>query len=1644
MTHDAADTAFALSSVQQEVWFDLQLHPSREIYILQGGLEIEGPIDPAALQRALRRSVQDFDALRLVFATRNGMPAQSVRDDLPFDIPVIDCSREADPVRACLDWMKADRAVPFTDFSGPLFHFALLAAGPGHWYFCMKFSHLIFDGWSSGPFNQRVAELYQAEVDGVSPPPRRRSYVDFVHDEQAYLASERYRKDRAYWAGQLQDWPLPVFERAGVPAPQDPDNRRHSIRLPRGNFDALAALAARCDASVHDLLLLALCVLLQATAGRPEVVIGVTSHNRTKRAFRETPGMFTSVLPSRIGADPALTVADALADIKRRQRGHIKHQRFPLREMARLLGGSRDAPLALYDVSLSYEPFTIPAWIGGHRCRLHPLTGAFNRQALHVALREFNEIDDPYVHFDFDATRIDPAEIERLGARFVHLLGQLHAAGDRPLADLDLMPPAERAEIAQFSAGESRPELARRPFLGLFEDQVRRQPERLALRCGTAALRYGALEAEANRLARRLAACGVGPGDLVGVHLGRSIRVPLCFLAILKAGAAYLPLDTGYPAARLHAQCAQARPRALIVDAAAPAAALAGLAGSVIDLDADAAAIAAEDPAALAPAAASDGLAYVIFTSGSTGAPLGVLVGHAGLSNLALAQSAAFGVTSDSRVLQFAPFGFDASISEFVMALATGALLDLGPGPERPLGPDLCAYLGDAGISHLTISPSLLRVLPPGALPEGLTLIVAGEHCPPALAAACGAGTVFNAYGPTEATVCTTLYRFDPATPRFPIGRPMANVRVYLLDEALRPVPVGVVGTLYVGGLGLAWGYLGRPDITAARFRPDPFATTPGARMYGTGDLARWLPDGNIEYCGRRDDQVKVRGHRIELAEVEAALAADPEVRTAAVRPVPREDGSTALAAWLVPRDGMAELAERRVAEWRSLYDELFDPDSPGTGAGGGWLSSYTGDPIPDSDMAAWLDEIVGDIAGLPSAAGAAAGRRRILEIGCGAGQLAVRLAPDCAAYVGTDLSAEVLRHARAALRGKPGAEAVTLLTRTADDFSGFEDGAFDVVVLNSVVQYFPNAAYLRRVIDGALRVTRPGGTVYVGDIRCLTLAEAFHASVEAFKAPPETPARTLRSAVAERGRLEEELLIDPAWFRALVETRSGLAGVRIRLATGRFDNELSKFRYRVFLDRAEAADTGPCGRPPADETTWHDGLAETLSLDTLAARLAADPDAALGVRSVPNARLGEERALLAWLSAGADETLAAWRARRTADRTAEPAADGLDPADLKVLARRHGRQVSVGYARDGDPTRMDVVFHAPGRPAPRALDEETGPAMAAAAGPLTNAPLSQTVFRAVVPALHRRLARALPAHMLPTAYAVLEALPVTVNGKLDPAALPDPWPVALVAAAETDPESPHRDEDPDDPLAALLARLWAEVLNIPTIGLHDSFQDVGGDSIHCIQFVSRARDQGIALTVRQVFECQTVARLVAAIRAAEPAALPALDEPTGGPIPLTPVQHWFFDTVRVDRHHFNQYVLTPLPPGTDPDLLRSAFARVQAAHDSLRLRFALDGTGWHQTVAEADAALPFDLVDLTDRPFDRQIDAALADAAGRQAGLDLDDGPIWRAVFYRTDAAAADWLLWTIHHLGVDGVSWRILLDDLDRLYAQLAVHGQ
>ncbi|ARO86883.1 non-ribosomal peptide synthetase [Nitrosospira lacus] len=1210
---DSEAFLFPTSFAQQRLWFFEQLYPGSPVYHLSTVLPFDGPLDREALEDSLGDLLDRHEALRTTFTALDGVPVQLVTPGLRIDLPLVDVSQ---PAAGCLQRARAAAsaalAAPFDLVNGPLLRASLLRLETDYHWLVLVFHHIVADGWSLEILHRDLRALYAGRVSGEPPrlPALPIQYADFACWQRRILQGERLNSLFAYWQKQLEDAPVQLSLPTDRPRPAQSSYRggRCGVWLNAALTARLRALGQAQGATLFMTLLAAFGALLARYSGQSDLVIGTPIANRTRSELEGLIGFFVNTLALRLDLSGDPSFAALLERVRTVAAEAYAHQDMPFEMLVARLAPARhlsQAPLfqvmfALQNVpSPEQDEETGEVEAPPNRNRDESATAKFD---LLLSLVDDGRRVTGY--FEYSADLFDSATISRMAGHFETLLAAAATDPACHFASLPILTEAERAQLL-FEWNATRSKYPRESCIQeLFEQRVAACPDAVALVLQDYHLTYGELNARANQLAHRLRGLGVGPEALVGVCIERSFDLIIGLLGILKAGGAYLAMDPGDPPARLSAMVSDAKPAVLLTHRQFLGI-LPGEAAKLVCIDDAREEIGRESTDNPASGVMADNLAYVCYTSGSTGVPKGVAVVQRAVVRL-IKEAGYATFTSDDVFLQFAPIAFDASTFEIWGGLLSGGQLVIMP-PMAPSLEELADVIEQHRISTLWLTTGLFHQMVDShceRLGGVRQLLTGGDVLSPdyirKMRERHPQCVLIAAYGPTENTTFTSCYRVPPAEKihsPIPIGRPIANTEIYVLDDRLQPVPIGVAGELYIGGEGLARGYLHQPELTAERFIPHPFRA--GARVYRTGDWVRYLPDANLEFLGRRDQQVKVRGFRVELGEVEAALRGYPGVREA-------------------------------VATVRE--------DTPG-----------------DKRLAAY-----------------------------------------------------------------------------------------------------------------------------------------------------------------------------------------------------------------VVADKA----------PSASE--W---------------------------RSFLQARL--------------------------------------------------------------------------------------------------------------------------PDYMVPSAFVALPALPLTANGKIDRAALPVP---AMAREAEA---AVPRTEDEQR-----LAEIFAQVLRLDQVGVHDNFFELGGDSILAIQIVARARGRGLRFTPRQLFERPTIAGLLTVANTGSIAAEQGI---VTGTAPLTPIQHWFFEQELADPQHYNQVVLLAVSRDIDDNRWIRVFDQLLAHHDALRLRFFRTGDGWIQMLADPGSVTPYRRIDLSGVARSQRMAAVAEQAAQVQASLDLSRGPLLRAVLFDFGEGEEASLLIVIHHLAVDGVSWRILLEDLDTANARM-----
>jgi len=1413
--HDSAPSTEA----QREIFHAVQMGPEANASFNESNrIRFDGELDEAALNAALLDLVVRHPALRSSF---------SEDGDTQLFHP---CPRSLEIVRHetyTAGWdevLESEARQPFDLVTGPLLRLHLAKLGEGHHELLFTAHHLVCDGWSFGMLIAELGTAYNARKAGRLPRlAPAMSFAEYARHEVADHGTPEAKSAERYWISKFEHncpvLDLPVDH--ARPAVKTYAGSMESLELDGDLFARLKKTSPQLGGTLFATLLSSFATLLHRLTGQEDLVIGVPAAGQTRIGRDELIGHCLNFLPLRLNAGADRSFREFATAVKSDVLEAYDYQNYTFGSLLKNLTLPRDTsrlPLVTVMFNIDKSGFDQFGFDGlSFDVETNPKRYVNFDLFFNLVQSEQRLI----VECEYNTDLHEAATIRRWLAAFQQLIASAVENGDATLASLPILPPADRQRVLTDWNAMAR-EYPRTSVDALVSEIAATHAAKTAIRCGNESLTYAELEARATTLAGRLQANGVKRGDLVGIYLERSASIATGLLAILKCGAAYVPMDPAFPAERLAYMIEDARMPVILTQKSLT---LPASNAKAVLIDE----VSSSSPFTPVSRDAED-LAYVIFTSGSTGRPKGVRLPHRAVVNFLNSMRREPGLTENDVLLAVTTLSFDIAGLEIFLPLTTGATVVIATRDMVIDGHALVREIEQQGISVLQATPSTWRLLLEAswAGKPGLKALVGGEAVPRdlvnRLAPLCGA--IWNVYGPTETTIWSTTARLSAGEGPVSIGHPIDNTQVYIVNAALEPQPIGIAGELLIGGDGLALGYLDRPELTA-----DRFITLKGQTLYRTGDLAKWTPEGTLECLGRMDNQVKVRGYRIELGDIETHLEQHPLVEQAVAHV---HDGR--LVAYLRSKPG---IVSNDTALWQDQWDMLYRSAIDQSGSTkldklDAVITSWAGIEDAEGQVGEWIDTTIERIRSLNP--------RRILEIGCGTGQILARLAPAAEAYWAADISKVAID----ALEANHSLPQLKLFHRPADDFSDIPDAFFDTVVINSVAQYFPNADYLHRVLLGAIRTLRPGGRIYLGDNQGNALLAAHHAETLRERAPAGSTCGQLREKLVQRIAHETELSLDPGWFEQV--DLPGVSHVEIQLRRGKLVNETTAYHYDVILH----ADPAPVFTGIKTWRDWH-----PLNLEQLEAILAEQPDQ-LAFTGIPDGRLAAPLAFHRQLqNSGAHDPVPALPSFLITT-TAE---------DLYEAAAHAGYRAHVRWQSDGTNGLLDAIFlpeECPALPVWQSVAKV--PPSTLVNVPYHEKPGSKPADLTGV--LRQHLGAKLPDYMVPTTFVVLDALPLTPNGKVDRKALPSPD--APVDAA------PRRTVPPTNDTERQLVAIWQQVLGAQDIGIEDDIFELGGDSILIFQMTTRANRAGLPLTPAQVFRLRNISALAAATAASPPEAVVA------------------------------------------------------------------------------------------------------------------------------------------------------------------------
>jgi len=1524
---------FQLSPQQKHLW-SLGGDAGYMPYTAQCAIVIEGPLDREALRVALRRVVERQEILRTSFDFLSDMtmPLQVVNESFEVSIDERDLGDLPEQMReARLEALLRDLARRQRSLAEWGMNVTEVTVTPHRHVLLISLPALCADTMGLQNLMKELAGCYAALLHGEEAPEIPFQYADISEWQNESLEAEGAGAGREYWRAQQWDptaLSLPFEHDPPEPIEFDPELCL-SLPVAPETVEKLERVAALHGVSLSSTLLAAFCVLVARLSTTSEPCLGVSFEGRNYDELASALGLFARFLPLQASAPDDLAFPELLARLE----GALSDaQRW---QELFTSNAEADTP-AFLPFCYEFVAGAVPSIevTPSLRFSLRQSSAYITRFKLLLRCLRREEDGALTAEWHYDAQRYSTAEVARVAEGWAAAVRSIaERAGALRVDEVEVVGDGEREEMLRALRGAAQEWGGPQCVHELVAAQASLTPRAIALQGPDESLTYAELDERSNRLARYLRERGVGAEECVGLLMGRSVGMIVGLLGILKAGGAYVPLERSLPPERLSRMSVDAGLRIIVsveelrglVDAL-------GQHGRGIEhavyLDGESAEIGRRSGARIEAAVGGGNAAYVLYTSGSTGSPKGVCVEHQQLANYVNAICQQLDLPGGAGFALVSTFAADLGNTVIFPALCTGGTLHVLSQEQTSDPAALANYFSEHTVDCLKIVPSHLSALMAHSRPEQVLprkcLVLGGEASSwelieriRELAPAC---RVLNHYGPTETTVGVLV---NPVGTRaaarhsktVPLGRPIANTQVYVLDHQLGPVPAGLPGELYIGGANLTRGYLNAPGATATRFIPNPFGDEPGGRLYRTGDRARCLPDGSLEFLGRTDDQVKIKGYRVEPGEIEAALRAHRGVAQAKVLARESGNGSRQLVAYLVPASDCAEVVRQRLRLERE-----------------GSLDKRRCYELPNGMLVASQNRNETDFM-----------YREIFEQNIYLQHGVTLNDGDCVFDVGANIGMFSLFVGRVCRGAR---------------------------------------VYAFEPIPPLFDLLRANTALYGLDAKLFKCGVAAEATREEFTFYPHL---TLMSG---------------------------------RFADARQDQEVVRF---FELNRRGE------GSPELDDRLLSEVLAERLTGENFTCQMKRISDVIREhqLESLDLLKIDVQKSELDVLN-GIDE--GDWHRIKQVVLEVHDI-DGRLRQIVSLLESR-GFQVTVGQEAVLKETALYDLYCV--RPGPtRNSAAGADPERATRRLPVWASPDS------FIEDVRTHLKECLAEHMMPAAFVLLESMPLTANGKVDRQALPAP--------RDEKADEGKQFVAPRDETEEILVGIWRQVLGVRDIGVHDNFFELGGDSILSIQIVARANQAGLKLSPKQLFRHQSIAELAAIIPAKAAAATADDDEQEqlSGTVPLTPIQRYFFARPLVNPHHFNQSLLLMVRGRVSRDLLQRVITAVVAHHDALRLRFEQTPEGWVQRYGGAEAAGEVEIQEVDATGLETAVQAVRIEAAcdAAQRSLRLEAGGLLRTVLFETGAEQR--LLLVAHHLIVDGVSWRVLVEDIIKGYEQ-AERGQ
>ncbi|MEO6231488.1 MAG: amino acid adenylation domain-containing protein [Ferruginibacter sp.] len=1609
-----------LSFGQERLWFIDRFEGSSQ-YHMSSVLRLKGKLNKDALTNAFNTIFERHEIVRSIYVEKDGQVYQEVKDAKDWQLNFVEGTAYKENKDKLQLYIESLISKPFNLSKDNMLRADLLTLDEEDHILIATMHHIASDGWSRSVLVKELVELYSAyEENRIAQLPEiPLQYADYAIWQHNYLSGELMEKKLGYWKAKLENvatLQLPVdYNR---PAVQSTRGANVKFTIDKSLSAQLLELSRQQGSTLFMTLLAGFKVLLYHYSGQQDICVGSAIAGRQQQELEGMLGFFANTLVFRSEINEDTTFIEFLKQVKRTTIEAYENQEVPFDRIVDSVVKERSlsrSPLAQVMFALQNTPEVPELRLGNLQLSREGYEHTTAMFDITFFINESPNGLQGLIEYSTDLYNEDT--LVRMAGHFKELLAGIIAAPHQKIGLLPLLTPSEKQQLLTAFNDTDLVVPTNKTVINLFEGIAAKTPGSVALVFEHERLTYKELNERSNQLAHYLIGKGVTHETLVPVCLKRSVDLIVSLLAILKSGGAYVPIDPGYPGERIRYMLEDTGARIVISNNSEITSFEGGEAIEIVAINKEFTQFSNQPTHNLNSVVIPGQLANVIYTSGSTGKPKGVMIEHKGLVNLVEWHNKAFNVSGSSNSTIMAGVGFDAFGWEIWPYLSIGASLLIIDDDTRLSPSKLLNLFNQYQITHSFVATALVQefIQVSKNKTQSLQFLLTGGDKLSSINIEGVSYKLVNNYGPTENSVVSTSYQVQAnnkeSTP--PIGAPIANSAIYILNKNDGLVPIGVAGELCISGAGLARGYLNRIQLTEEKFITNPFVTQEGVKMYQTGDIGRWLADGNIEYLGRKDEQVKIRGYRIELGEIENVLQQSGLVSQAIVLTTEINEGDKRLLGYFVPdwevvKTKELELYRSQIAGWKELYENEYAQTEGEVDVDVefniiGWNDSFTKEAIPADQMAEWVKDIVEVILSKQP--------QHVLEIGSGTGLIYYQLAGKLKKYIGTDFSkssiSQIAQRVSKAARNYGDTE---LQVCAAHEITLKENEQIDTVILNSIVQYFPGEDYMSTVIQKGISILKGNGRIIIGDVRDNRLLKFFKGRLHLLKTQQSASVKEFNWAVEQETLNEEELCFSPEYFYNLASVYPQITHIDIQWKQSDFINELTLYRYTVIIYVGIQNET--------IDPAW-----QNWDIPANRQNITAQLNDGLGIialKDVPNPRLWKERQL----------------GRALQDKTVGTVADlliALEKEELETAGVKELLQLAKtkGYfyrfLLDEDPLKINILLEL--QPTNNFIRKVYSDTTTASTTFNTNIPLFADIMLLIQKDIILRMEQQLPEYMIPSELHALGKLPLTNNGKIDKSFLSQL--AGRVAINQLSYNAPRT------PMETTLAAIWQSLLSIDKIGIDDNFFDLGGHSLMVMRLISAVRRQlGIELAIKDLFLYPSIVQLADHLQLQDKGLLlppiEARSRPAYIPLSFGQERLWFIDRLE-GSVPFHAPMVLKLAGNLNTEALAAALQSIVNRHEVLRTVFREENGRPFQYVNDKDNWVLNHIDGATYQQNDHEFKSVIKALINKP--FDLLKDHMLRADLIKIDEQQYILIL-TLHHIASDAWSLSILVKEVVELY--------